>query len=418
MALMRTSRNGEPPGKKNQEIKVTAKTPYGVSAQTGGKVKLKGVSLKESEDKYTPEKANIEYEKAIKGGGMVSIYDKSVDPTTRKLVLGSIGSSDPLGKRTDIAIEKGYKASSYKDIYGVDFNPEEFRAASKGKDFDKYLKEKGLSAGQSFVPKFGYLGKYETESDRKKQKETEIEQFKKEVGDPSKLKLSKLPLLKPGKISAKTTGRIRETERQAEEKPTFVNPSRPLVSVESRFTAKSGKEKARTPISKAVENVKRKAQYAKEGKQFKAYYGAPSSISASERSGMTAEDLGKEKVALKGVKKELKADIKSNKPGSTISRSELRAELKNVKKDIRSIGKAQKYAAGNIEARSVYDSGKEETVVRGKKDGAARYWKPEYGDQYSAYSRSQQASFRSSTDNAVNKNKTFGRKESNPKRKP
>lgn len=415
MALKRT--NGEPPGKKKaqQEIKVTAKTPYGVSAQTGGKVKLKGVSLKESEDKYTAEKANIDYEKAVKSGGMVSIYDKSVDPTTRKLVLGSISSSDALGKRTDIAIPKGYKASSYKDVYGVDFNPEEFRAASKGPDFDKYLKQKGISAGQSFVPQFGYQSRYETQADIKKKKEDEINTFKKEVGDVSKLKLDKLPLLKPEKIATKTTGRIRETERQPEEKPTWVNPSRPLVSVESRFTTKSGKEKTRTPISKAVENVKRKAQYAKEEKQFKAYYGAPSSISGSDRSGMTTEDLGKERSALKSVKKELKADIKK---GTSIPKSELRTELKNVKKDIRATGKAQKYASGNIEARSVYNSGKEETVVQGKKDGSARYFKPEYGEQYSAYSRSQQPSFRSSIENAVNKNKTFGRKVKNAEQKP
>lgn len=417
MALKRT--NGEPPGKKKaqQEIKVTAKTPYGVSAQTGGKVKLKGVSLKESEGKYTAETANSDYEKAVKGGGMVSIYDKSVDPTTRKLVLGSIGSSDALGKRTDIAIDKNFRAKSYEDIYGKgsNFNPEEFRAASKGTDFDKYLKQKGISAGQSFVPQFGYQSRYETQADIKKKKETEIEQFKKEVGDVSKLKLDKLPLLKPEKIATKTTGILRETQKTEEEKPTWTNPARNLVSVESKFYTKSGKEKSRNVVSKAVENVKRKAQYAKEEKQFKAYYGAPSSISGSDRSGMTTEDMGKERSALKSVKKELKADIKK---GTSIPKSELRAELKNVKKDIRATGRAQKYAAGNIEARSVYNSGKEETVVQGKKDGSARYFKPEYGEQYSAYSRSQQPSFRSSVENAVNKNKTFGRKVKNAEQKP
>lgn len=417
MALMKTSRNGEPPGKKKsqQEIKVTAKTPYGVSSQTGGKVKLKGVSLKESEEKYTPEKANIDYEKAVKSGGMVSVYDKSIDETTRKLVLGSIGSSDNLGKRTDIAIPKGYKASSYKDVYGVDFNPEEFKAASKGPDFDKYLKQKGISAGQSFVPKFGYQARYETEADRKKEKDVIIGKLRTDLGKPSDVKLTKLSLLKPGSISAKTTGGLRETQKTEEEKPTWTNPTRNLVSVESKFYTKSGKEKTRNPISKAVENVKRKSQYAKEEKQFKAYYGTPSSISGSDRSGMTASDISKERESLKVVKKELKSDIKK---GTSIPKSELRAELKNVKKDIMATGKAQKYAAGNIEARSVYNSGKEETIVQGKKDGSARYFKPEYGNQYSAYSISQQPSFRSSTDNAVNKNKTFGRKEANPKRKP
>jgi hypothetical protein len=413
MALMKRSRNGEPPGKKQQEIKVTAKTPYSVSKTSGGKVKLKNVKLDEANDKYTPEKANVEYESAIKGGKMVSIYDKSVDPTTRKLVLGAIGDSDPLGKRTDIAIERGKKYTSYDQMYDVKgFNPEEFKAAARGKDFDKYLKQKGYSAGQSFEPNIGYYAKYETASDIKKQKDIEIGKMKSELGDPRKLKVGRLEQMKPGKVSAKTTGGLRMSDKQEAEKPTWANPTKTLVGkVASGFYTKGGDErKVTNPINKAVENVKRRAHYAKEEKQFKSYYGAPSSIAGSNRVGMTADELGTEKKALKTLKGELKADIKKGSP--IASRSELRSELKNVKKDIRATGRAEKYFAGNLEARSV---GNDNTVVMPKDKTSAWYFKPELGEDYSAFSKSQQ--FRSSTDNAVNKNKTFGRKVLNANKK-
>ena len=413
---MKRSRNGEPPGKKQQEIKVTAKKPYGVSKTSGGRIKLKGVELKDPNEKYTAEKANVEYESAIKGGKMVSIYDKSVDPTTRKLVLGAIGDSDPLGKRTDIAIEKGKKYKSYDDIYDVKgFNPEEFRAAARGKDFGGYLKQKGYSAGQSFMPNIGYQAKYETASDIKKQKDIEVGKMRSELGDPRKLKVGRLEQMKPGKVSAKTTGGLRMSERTTEE-PTWANPTKTLVgNVASRFYTKGTDEaKVKNPINKAVENVKRRAHYAKEEKQFKSYYGAPSSISGSNRAGMTADELSAEKSSLKSLKGELKADIKKAKPGSTISRSDLRSELKNVKKDIRATGRAEKYFAGNLEARSV---GNDKTVVMSKDKTSAWYFKPEMGEQYSAYSKSKQPTFRQSTDNAVNNNKTFGRKVLNANKK-
>jgi hypothetical protein len=392
MALKRT--NGEPPGKKKaqQEIKVTAKTPYGVSAQTGGKVKLKGVSLKESEGKYTAETANSDYEKAVKGGGMVSIYDKSVDPTTRKLVLGSIGSSDALGKRTDIAIDKNFRAKSYEDIYGKgsNFNPEEFRAASKGPDFDKYLKQKGISAGQSFVPQFGYQSRYETEADRKKEKDVIIGTLRTDLGKPSDVKLTKLPLLKPEKIATKTTG----IQKAEEEKSTWTNPAINLVSVEKTFTTRSGKDKTRNVVSKAVENVKRKAEYKQELKQGKAYFGG--------FEGQNAGDISE-------TRKELKQQIKDVRKGNAAPMESIskRERIQGYKSELNKAKQAGKYIknlgneftmSGATAGENIKRVGPNAEVVA-KKTGRIRFATPETFKDY-----------RSSTDNPANRNKTFGRK--------
>lgn len=427
MALMRTSRNGEPPGKKKaqQEIKVTAKTPYGVSAQTGGKVKLKGVSLKETEEKYTPEKANIEYEKAVKSGGMVSVYDKSVDPTTRKLVLGSIGSSDNLGKRTDIAIPKGYKASSYKDVYGVDFNPEEFRAASKGPDFDKYLKQKGISAGQSFVPQFGYQAKYETQADIKKKKETEIEQFKKEVGDVSKLKLDKLPLLKPEKIATKTTGGLRKSEPQAPtEKSDWEAPSKSEYKSKSRFkTARNavfnsggdGMKLGSAKVEQKSSKYSRIGGYAREGRMAKAYFGGGFENQPISTIGETRATLKKDKAEFKaGIKEARKTGDREKIQGYRAAKKDINAEIKQTKLAGKYLSKLDKELTGVRAGQELKSTGKIKAFTPEKMAGFI-------GSKQDVYNSD--ASFnkflaKRSTDNAINKNKTFGRKVKNAEQKP
>jgi len=389
MALMKTRRNNEPPNKKDSKISIKgAKTENVFYADIKDPIARK---------KAAQETENPNYEQKIKSGKYVPL--SSLDPTSQRLWSKSIGrGSEVYGKVKNYAIpvEKS-RVTSYEDIYGKGnkFNPEEFEAASKSGKVGEYVSKFGVGN------KVEYGGvRYETEADIKQEKEEDIKKLKEELKD---VKLPKMEIKKPSAISAKTTGGLKMSKRESEQ-PTWVNPSRPLVSVESKFTSVSGKDKTRNVVSKAVENVKRKVKYAKEEKQFKSYYGAPSSISGSDRSGMTASDVAKERESLKGVKKELRADIKKGSP--IASKSELRAELKNVKKDIRSTGKAQKYAAGNIESRSVYDTGKEVTITQAKKDGSARFFKPELGEQYSAYSKS----IKSSTDNAVNQNKTFGRK--------
>jgi hypothetical protein len=92
-----------------------------------------------------------------------------------------------------------------------------------------------------------------------------------------KLAIERMPL-------NKVTGVSTEKKQLAvpKEKEKWQAPGRNLVSVEKTFTTRGGKEKTRTPISKAVENVKRKAQYKQELKQGKAYFGGFEGESASD----------------------------------------------------------------------------------------------------------------------------------------
>jgi len=138
----------------------------------------------------------------------------------------------------------------------------------------------------------------------------------------------------------------------------------------------------------------------REAKEFKAYYGAPSSTSGETTYGMTAPEIAQERENLKTVKKQLRADIKK---GGDVSKSELRSEIRNIRKDIRSTNKAEKYASKNIEARSVYPDGKERVIVQEKKDNQNKAYKgDDLGRQYYEYSKYQQ--FKKSTDNPANKN--------------
>jgi hypothetical protein len=115
---------------------------------------------------------------------------------------------------------------------------------------------------------------------------------------------------------------------------------------------------------------------------------------------MTAPEIAQERENLKTVKKQLRADIKK---GGDVSKPELRSEIRNIRKDIRSTKKAEKYASKNIEARSVYPDGKERVIVQEKKDNQNKAYKgDDLGRQYYEYSKYQQ--FKKSTDNPANKN--------------
>lgn len=422
MALMRTSRNGEPPGKK--------KSSYEVSSKSGGKVDLKGVSL--TEGKYTAEKANIDYEKALKSGSMVSVYDKSVDPTTRKFVLGSIGTSDNLGKRTDIAIPKGYKASSYKDVYGVDFNPEEFRAASKGPDFDKYLKQKGISAGQSFVPQFGYQSRYETEADRKKQKQIEFNELKAESMKP----LSKLPLLKPEKIASKTVGSLRMSEKsEPMEKSDWDEPSKAIKKKSKTvkpYNVKAGeyirqnikygiqKLTGKEPILRpGVKKEKDVSVQKREGKMAKAYFSNFEGKTYGDIAGTKEEPgirgtLKKDKAELRaGIKTARKAGDAEKVQGYKAAKRDINAEIKQTKLAGKYLNKLGRQYTGVFEGQELENTGKIKVYTPEKMAG----FMGSKQDVFNSDANFNKFLVKRSTDNAVNKNKTFGRKESNPKKK-
>lgn len=386
-----------------------------ISSKKGGKVKLKKLSL--SEGKNTIEQANKDYASSIKSGKMVSINDPSVDPTTRKFVMGAIGSSDYLGKRVDVSIPKGYKASSYKDIYGVDYNPEEFRAAAKGKDFDKYLSQKGLSAGQSFIPNFGYQTRYETESDRLKAKEYDGLKLKDELGEPKNVKLNRMTLLKPKLTTKKGELAIgsatSEPVEKADWKPAAgVKTKSRIVKPENvkvgeyigqnlKYAAQkvAGKNPVLRPgVTKEKLVDKRGDRYLNQGKAYFSNY---------ENQGLAS--IKEKRAELKASKADLKADIKTARQEGNRERVALGRSLKrDYNAELRQNKLAGKYVK-NVGREYVGVAAGQELENTGRvKVNTPKTFAGFLGsnqDTFDKYAKSDKY-IRKSIDNAVNRNST------------
>jgi hypothetical protein len=397
MALMKTKRLGtEPPGKqytwedvaKNEELKSrnkAAKEKYESDLQNYNKqVKF----YKENEPKGKRDMTTF-----FQGGGRYLSEKELADWNKEQ---SQSGQEERAGlKASKIYVSKGYGS-------------EQSGSHMKGENGKSYAGFKGTYHEWLENPKKPTLPAYEKE----------------EKIDTKKIPLQKLPLKPVQKIDQKK-GKLSIPKKVEKEIPTWEEPSGGVRTKTRIVKAKNqslgdyiggnikyavskvtGGEPGLRGGVKKTRTALIQGKSGREAKEFKAYYGAPSSISGSDRSGMTASDIAQERESLKGVKKQLRADIKKATPGSLISKSDLKSELRNVRKDIRATNKAEKYAEKNIEARSIYPNGKEEVVVRGKEDAKSKIYNPSLGEQYSAYSKY----IKSSTDNPVNKNKTFGRK--------
>lgn len=410
-----------------------------LSVLKGSKVGGKKATFSSNKDIMSAAKENEMYEKGLKSGEYVDIDDPRIDAKTRYFLKGATkgltSGGDILGEKTgkiSVPYEKALgksKPTKWADVYGgKDFDPYEFEKASKSGKLDQYMNKKGMRPGDLAVSEVGARTQYKNPT-----KPVEQAYEKEEKIDVNRIPLPKMETLKPTRIE-RPIGKIVRPAKEEKEAPTFEEPTGGIkkrtkyslpqttsrgnktlsgVAVNlGRFvkakTEAIGKDNALTPKLNKTEGKARlfQGKTGKQAKEFKAYYGAPSSISGSDRSSMTASDIAQERESLKGVKKELRADIKK---GGVVSKPELRAELRNVRKDIRATKKAEKYAEKNIEARSVYPGGKEEVILVEKPNaGSNPYRGSELGNKYSEFSKDQK--IRKSTDNPANRNSTFGRK--------
>ena len=211
-----------------------------------------------------------------------------------------------------------------------------------------------------------------------------------------KLALERMPMDKVTGIATK------KKQLAGVDKEKWQAPGRNLVSVEKTFYTRSGKEKTRTPISEAVENVKRKAQYKQELKQGKAYFG--------RFEGLNAGDISEAKKSLKQEVKDIKATRGTTGPSSMTkseNRKATRSMIKDVKSELKQAKQAGKYIknlgneftmSGATAGENIKRVGPNAEVVA-KKTGRIRFATPETFKDY-----------RPSTDNPANRNKTFGRK--------
>lgn len=402
-----------------------------LSVLKGSKVGGKKATFSSNKDIMSAARDNEMYEKGLKSGEYVDIDDPRIDAKTKYFLKGAtkgLTSSDILGEKTgkisvpyEMALGKS-KPTKWADVYGgKDFDPYEFEKASKSGKLDQYMNKTGMRPGDLAVSEVGARTQYKTPVkpvEQAYEKEEKISQT-----DINRIPLPKMELRKP-KLEPKNKKLATYTKPEKEE-PTFEEPTGGVRTKTRYAKAKNqslgdyiggnikyaaSKLTGDTPVLRGGVKKTREALFqgktGKQAKEFKAYYGAPSSISGSDRSSMTASDIAQERESLKGVKKELRADIKK---GGVVPKSELRAELRNVRKDIRATKQAEKYASKNIEARSIYPGGKEEVVLIEKPNAGSNVYRgSELGKQYSEFTKSQQ--IKKSSDNPANRNTTFGRK--------
>lgn len=418
---MKTGRKGEDPTKKKNGVEPTkAQSEVKVTAKKPGEPQ-KTYSWDEYEKTQDVKARNLAKRKQ---------YESDVETYNKQMKAYS---NQPKNRDMSTFFQGGGRYLSGAELEKFNKEQEESGAASEqaglkaskvyvSKGYGMEDAEKGgLSSGRGAYQ--GYKGAYHTWLEKPSKVASPIYE-KEESIDVNRVTLPGLETKKVTRVE-RPIGKIVRPKKEEKEEPTWEEPTGGVRTKTRYAKAKNqslgdyiggnikyaaSKLTGDTPVLRGGVKKTREALFqgktGKQAKEFKAYYGAPSSISGSDRSSMTASDIAQERESLKGVKKELRADIKK---GGVVPKSELRAELRNVRKDIRATKQAEKYASKNIEARSIYPGGKEEVVLIEKPNAGSNVYRgSELGKQYSEFTKSQQ--IKKSSDNPANRNTTFGRK--------
>lgn len=313
------------------------------------------------------ESVNKDLEAKLKSGELVRWNDPSIDATTRKLILGSMGSSvgarDLQGKPDEYYLPKGTKYSSYKDLYGFDFNPEEWRAEEKKgpESFSNYLKSKGYT-GRSFVPKTGVYTHYKSPTSPEPFNEAEPEKMDMRFVDLKMPKLStpKLdnPALKKSLVGAtsKSTKTTEPTSPMDWYDPT---PKKSLIkfdiqrqggqknkwNLRKKITPGSGDRSASVRFDKEtglgqaglrykIERRAAKAFYAPKNERGAGGYYAMSNKGFVPSEGGSYNEYMGAKNQMKKIIKELKSQKKDFRKDTDLKGSEKRSEMKARRTDL------------------------------------------------------------------------------------
>jgi hypothetical protein len=408
MALMRTKRNGEDPKKptwddvsKNEAIKERNK----VAKQ---KYESDVANYNRAMKAYSEQPKNRDLKSHFQGGG-------------RYLSPSELESWNKEQEASGLAKERGGLKAS-KVYVNKDYGKEGSSSSLK------------MDTGKSYSGGLGsfheWLGKPESVKSPAYEKEESI--------DVSKLPISKLPLKKPMKVEGRTK-KLAVSESTPSEKPDWEEPSgttryrtkysMPDISTTSK--AKSlgrfmkakvesiGKDNALTP-GLVKERGKARLIQGKAGREAnmaKAYFSGYEGKSKFDIEGTSEERgvIGK----LKADKADLKEGIKAVRRGtaapSITEKSDriagLRAAKKDVKSQIKQANLASKYLSklgqeetGVVEGQTLYRTGKIKTMTPEVMAGFS-------GSKQDTYDPD--AKFKSQLSNAVNNNKTFGRKVKN-----
>jgi len=339
---MKTSRNGEPPGKKINVIVKTKREAYVPNAEN--------------------QRKEAEYESALAKNKTIEDKYKSDVETYGKQMKAY--SEQPKGGRRDL--------STKFSGGGRELSASELAEWNKRKSGDRG----GLTAKKVYVAKdYSSDKEYKGYFHEDLNKPTAPVKQKTPTVERPKLAIERMPMDKLVSISTDTPRPTRMA--LPEEKEKWQAPGRSLVSVEKTFTTRGGKEKTRNVVSKAVENVKRKAQYKQELKQGKAYFG-----------GFEGENAGDISETRKGLKQQIK-DVRKGTaaPMESVSKRE---RLKGYKSELKQAKQAGKYiknlgAEYTMKGAKAGEEGTKKLVtgeVVAKKTGKVRFAKPETFKNY------------------------------------
>jgi hypothetical protein len=279
----------------------------------------------------------------IKRGELVSFNDPSVSEKTRGFLRGAAGSfSGRLsGDINKTYVEKGIEINEWKDMYGKNYDPVQWRKDVKAGKIDKY------EAGMMNSPLSGY-GTYTPGTAPVKPGEyvpTKIQKI-----DPKNVdwKERKLDPLKPTKVDQKK-GKLRMPKEEEEltwQEPNFVKAKGVRVpQTRIKQSGKSGIEGAGK--NKIVGGTKgSRIRYNTEGRQAMAYFSGNTSIGD--------KITGKTESELRDLKKETRGEgvrmLKEGRLGDALT----------IGKDLGTIRKATRYAKkGDISIGSKTGSVKE-----------------------------------------------------------
>jgi hypothetical protein len=342
----------------------------------------------------------------------VSIDDPSLDATTRSLLkeatYGDDGQASIYGKPSSKYVKAGTKLKTRTDVWGEEFNHKEWKDAANSGKFEEYAKKKGYE-GRSFMPKIGFLQRYATpESPKEDIRNKKIN--KDDLTLPNLAIKKAMVTQKTGKLA--TLPEKSKTEDWSIKKPskfhgTSINFSAPSLNrrkaVKGEDNVKfggganvvvSGVNRGYFGIKKlgyaAVANPLQKARFKSEVRQGKAYFG-----SHEGQSNLEISDVKKD---LKDTKKQMRSAISEVKKGtaldSTLSKRErikgYRDEIKDARSGIRTANKAGKYLK-DLRLGGSYQSGatvNDNTSTGQLRSGKIQFATPERFQGYADFARS------------------------------
>jgi hypothetical protein len=417
----------------NKAMKLYKEGPESINDTTGGiktsgKLKEGGVAKFESirkEDSVSAEKMNRDIDSKIKKGEIVPIDDPSLDPTTRRLIAGANvgtkeGRSDIFGTTGKRYVPKGTKYTSYKEIYGEDYNPEEYQAASKAGKLSEYNEKKGYE-GRTFKPV--NLTQYES---YKTPEQAKVPAYEKEMS----IDVNRVPLPKMEKKKSDVKPlRISESKPTTTEKPDWEAPDGstkyrtkyilPDISTTNKgkslgrfIKAKAeaiGKDNALTPGLIKTQGKERLIQgkTGREAKMAKAYFGGGYEGQSKFDIEGTSEERGRigalkaDKADFsKGIKEARKAGDREKVQGYRAAKKDVKSEIKQAKLASKYLTKLGQEFTGVREGQELRSTGK----IKANTPAAYLGFTGSKQDTYNSDANFNKFLAKSSTDNPANRN--------------